>query len=307
MGDLELTIKAEIVAKKLVEADKDLLDRFYGHEVVSGVNRANMVVGVFRIINSDKKEALADFFTITNEFNNFVNHYGNIWTSLQKLVSKENEVTTEVLDLSERFITEVYRLPEHYGNLTSLRLNKKLNEEMVDLFEDAIHSLNVYFYQMERMFSDKPVSHYLLNRETMNLHFQADFGLSIDPYGVEVQTQKDYLSRVFIPLINNAKEHGQAGLVKFRFTADEEKKEITVSCNDDGKGIHKENLERIFDPDFSTKEYPSDVKGLGLSGVKIFVEENGGRIWAESELRKRTIFHFTMLYDKKETGIYITS
>jgi PAS domain S-box-containing protein len=58
-----------------------------------------------------------------------------------------------------------------------------------------------------------------------------------------------------------------------------------VSISDNGEGIAKENLDRIFDPFFSTRP---DRVGFGLTFAKRVVEEQGGKIWVESELGKWT-------------------
>jgi PAS domain S-box-containing protein len=65
---------------------------------------------------------------------------------------------------------------------------------------------------------------------------------------------------------------------------------------DNGPGIPDDQLGKIFNPFESgnTKE-GIDSHGLGLSIVKQMVEENGGKIWVESELGKETKFHFSIL------------
>ena len=60
---------------------------------------------------------------------------------------------------------------------------------------------------------------------------------------------------------------------------------VGISISDNGEGIAKENLGRIFDPFFSTRP---DRVGFGLTFAKRVVEEQGGKIWVESELGKRT-------------------
>jgi len=56
---------------------------------------------------------------------------------------------------------------------------------------------------------------------------------------------------------------------------------------DKGTGISPEDLQRIFEPYYSTKK--SGV-GLGLSIVKKIIEEHGWKIEVESELNKGTKF-----------------
>jgi two-component system, NtrC family, sensor kinase len=56
---------------------------------------------------------------------------------------------------------------------------------------------------------------------------------------------------------------------------------IRVSFADTGTGISEENLKKIFDPFFSTKEVGKGT-GLGLSVSFGIIEGHGGKIWAES-------------------------
>lgn len=62
-----------------------------------------------------------------------------------------------------------------------------------------------------------------------------------------------------------------------------------ISVSDNGPGIPKENLDRIFKPFFSTKEYGKGT-GLGLSIVKRVVSEHGGSISVKSSTGKGTTF-----------------
>jgi len=66
---------------------------------------------------------------------------------------------------------------------------------------------------------------------------------------------------------------------------------IQVSIRDNGGGISEEDLERIFDPYFSSKASGS---GLGLATAYAIVRRHGGHIWAESELERGTCFRFLL-------------
>jgi PAS domain S-box-containing protein len=64
---------------------------------------------------------------------------------------------------------------------------------------------------------------------------------------------------------------------------------LMLSISDNGRGMDKATLAKVFDPFFSTKERGSTRgTGLGLSVVKGIVQQQGGHVTAESELGKGT-------------------
>ena len=79
--------------------------------------------------------------------------------------------------------------------------------------------------------------------------------------------------------------------VKVTLFGDEES--ISISTSDKGEGIAKKNLNRIFEPFFSTRP---EQMGLGLTFTKRVMEEHGGKIQVESRLKKGTTI--TLIFPK---------
>lgn len=96
--------------------------------------------------------------------------------------------------------------------------------------------------------------------------------------------------RVFINLIRNALEALSIGGF-LEISSREDNGEITFSFKDNGQGISKEDLSKIFNPLFTTK---AQGMGFGLSISKRFVEAHGGRISVKSILGVGTTFTLTI-------------
>jgi len=96
----------------------------------------------------------------------------------------------------------------------------------------------------------------------------------------------DYLQmqQVFLNIIINAEyfitEAHKKGTLTI--TTKKQNSNVRISIVDDGPGISRENLSRIFNPFFTTKEAGKGT-GLGLSICHGIVSEHGGQIYAKSQ------------------------
>jgi signal transduction histidine kinase len=108
---------------------------------------------------------------------------------------------------------------------------------------------------------------------------------------VELQTDDDlkpiwadpnHIRQVLINLLNNAIHATlEQGCITFQVEATAN--DISITVSDTGMGIPKENLEKIFEPFFSTKA-PGEGTGLGLFVTKEIVEKLGGKIQVDSRV-----------------------
>jgi len=99
------------------------------------------------------------------------------------------------------------------------------------------------------------------------------------------------LQQVFLNIIINAEHfmaetHGRGTLT---ITTERIGDIIRAAFTDDGPGIPQENLKRVFDPFFTTRE-PGKGTGLGLSICHGIDTEHGGRIYAKSKVGERSTF-----------------
>lgn len=97
------------------------------------------------------------------------------------------------------------------------------------------------------------------------------------------------LNQVFINIIINAAQAmPDGGKLELTTGLDKSGNQLFVRVRDTGCGIPEENLKRIFDPFYTTKE--SGGTGLGLSVSYGIVENHGGTIEVESRVGEGTTF-----------------
>ncbi|TET88215.1 MAG: PAS domain S-box protein [Desulfobacteraceae bacterium] len=96
-----------------------------------------------------------------------------------------------------------------------------------------------------------------------------------------VKASKNQLRQVFLNIISNARDAMPEGGT-LSVTTRAEGDNVHVEISDTGMGIRKENLNKIFDSFFTTKDNIKDV-GLGLSVCYGFIKDHGGDIKVKSE------------------------
>ncbi|MFY9151855.1 MAG: ATP-binding protein [Prolixibacteraceae bacterium] len=72
---------------------------------------------------------------------------------------------------------------------------------------------------------------------------------------------------------------------------------IEISIHDSGIGMNPGMENNLFKIDLQANRTGTEGEpstGLGLLLCKEFVEKHGGRIWAESEVGKVSVFYFTL-------------
>ena len=74
---------------------------------------------------------------------------------------------------------------------------------------------------------------------------------------------------------------------------------VQLEVSDTGKGLTKEECERLFTPYYTTKQHGT---GLGLAIVQSVVSDHGGKISVESELERGTTFRIELPGHGREQG-----
>lgn len=117
--------------------------------------------------------------------------------------------------------------------------------------------------------------------------------LNIDESVPEINTDRGKLQQIFLNLITNAFAAMENGGMLEITTQMNGKNSVNICFKDNGCGIAATDLERIFEPFFSTKTQKGGT-GLGLSITYNLVHEIGGRIEVESEEGTGTRFIVTI-------------
>lgn len=111
-----------------------------------------------------------------------------------------------------------------------------------------------------------------------------------------INGNKNRITQAFLNIIINSMQAMENG-GELTIAVEEQKRNWCVYIKDTGKGIKKSNLQRIFNPFFSTKLTGT---GLGLAIVHEIINQHNGSIAVESEINKGTTM--ICMFPKLEAG-----
>jgi two-component system phosphate regulon sensor histidine kinase PhoR len=117
------------------------------------------------------------------------------------------------------------------------------------------------------------------------------------PSSLAVLADRSHLEQILINLLDNAIKYTPEGGRVIVSAVEKDSKDIQFSVEDNGIGIPKEDLSRIFERFYRVDKGRSKElggTGLGLSIVKHLIQAHGGRVWVESQMGKGSTFYFTL-------------
>jgi two-component system, NtrC family, sensor kinase len=132
-----------------------------------------------------------------------------------------------------------------------------------------------------------------LNIVNNEIRYNADVEIDIDDLP-EIECMPTQLNQVFLNLIVNASQAvkpNERGLIKIK--ARKVNDSVVMSFSDNGQGIDKKNILKIFNPFYTTKEVGKGT-GLGLSVSHGIIQKHNGSIEVTSTVGVGTEFTLTL-------------
>ncbi len=156
----------------------------------------------------------------------------------------------------------------------------RLNEILTEFLDFARpQALNIQECYLEEIIR-KNLSFLTPELEKNNIRIENN----LDGRSFKILADEDLLYRALLNIFINAIQAiNGPGNISVR--VEHEKDSYKIEISDSGNGISEENLKKIFNPFFTTKQKGS---GLGLSIVKKIIEEHQGIIWIDSKKAEGT-------------------
>ena len=213
------------------------------------------------------------------------------WREMAKQVAHEIKNPLTPMKLSIQYLLHAYQSrPENIEPLMK-RVSKTLIEQIDSLAQIANEFSN---------FAKMPVaesSKFLLNDLTASVHAlfgnesqKMDVSLFLPDKNFYVYADKNHLTRVLNNLIKNAIQaipDERKGIIDVSLYQKGDSETVVIQVKDNGTGISDEMKEKVFVPNFTTK---NSGTGLGLAISKNIMDSFKGKIYFETEVGVGTSF-----------------
>ncbi|MCE5230742.1 FHA domain-containing protein [bacterium] len=222
-------------------------------------------------IQSERMAAIGQ--TITGLAHNIKNilllSQGGMELMEKRLASRQYEALEETWSIARRGLDRINSLVQDMLDYSRARQVERRKVDVNHLIDDLAES-------------------YAEELSKRRIEMRIDLDASVPPLMLDEQG----LERAIVNLIVNAMEAAQdaGGWIRLATRINEGNLEIVIE--DNGSGIPREIMPRLFIPFFTTKG--SKGSGLGLAMTKKFVEDMGGRIDVRSDEGKGTAFTITL-------------
>ncbi len=186
-----------------------------------------------------------------------------------------------------------------------LNVAQNETERMIRLVNDLLKlsKMDSKDYRLSKEWVDLVVFYNrIIDRFELTKDQKLSFERKLPDKPILVEIDPDKLTQVIDNIISNALKYSPEG-GKVTFKIKEQDDEVIVSIADQGVGIPKGNVEKIFGRFYRVDKARTRKlggTGLGLAIAKEMIEAHDGRIWARSIEGKGTTIFFSLPYVKYE-------
>jgi signal transduction histidine kinase len=247
------------------------------------IERKHMEERISMAMNAlDESNAkLQELNRLKSEFVAMVSH--ELRTPLTSIIGFSRTLRT--VPLTDEQHSRYLEIIESEGRRLSGIIDEYLDNAKIELGEFTLSPAPARLQSMV----DKVIDKYKVFKENVFCN-----GVPADLSPVFVDEQR--VMQVLENLVDNAIKYGYPGS-RIVLSAQEKPTLVYISVSDEGPGIEKEALRRIFEKGFRVRNEDTRKKsgsGLGLYIAKSIVLAHNGEIWAESEPGKGTTFNFSL-------------
>ena len=213
---------------------------------------------------------------------------------LRALVHELKTPLTPMLASSDLLIAELQEEPllslARNINQGVSRLNGRI-DELLDLARGEMGMLQLNFKSLDPLQLLHKVAYDLAPVASSR---RQSLTLALHPLPT-IQADEERLYQVVLNLLNNASKFTPEG-GEITLRAEKKDTSLIVQVQDSGRGIAKEEQQRLFDPYYRVERDRGHLSGLGLGLAlcKTLVELHGGQIWVESCVDKGSTFSFSV-------------
>lgn len=217
---------------------------------------------------------------LTHEIMNSITPIASLASTINELIKESYDIQRSEKEMSDGGLTDIL----HAAQTIQKRSQGLLH--FVDAYRNLtlVQKPNFQIFPIKELFArvEKLMQ---ANIKDKGLLFEA----SIEPQSLELTADPELIEQVLINLLLNslhALESRKDGRIDLGANMDGRGR-IIIRVKDNGPGIPKENIEKIFIPFFSTKEGGS---GIGLSLSRQIMRLHHGSIGLHSEPNMETVF-----------------
>ena len=298
-GKHQFFLKEKIEVKKLQPINKLLkkLKKISSEEVELSIN-----------VNNEEKH-----FLISGSKMDSTNEYIVVISDISSLRKLEDLRKNLISDISHEIKTPVSVIRAgsetlHSGSIKDPKVTSKFTKSILDnserlseMIDDLLELEKIEFgglvIKKEKIIPHKEINKILSTIEALLVEKKLVVKNDINE-DLILRTDKESFRSIFSNLLNNAIKYSPTGS-KIVFNAAKKQKSIVISIKDNGYGIEKNSIKRVFERFYRSSKARAHTKGtgLGLALVKQLSSRIGANVKVESQINVGSEF-FVSFQDK---------